>query len=352
LRGLPFVLPDETNWDLLLSLALSHGVLLLVHRSLLAIGVEAPDFFLDAVHRLRISAERLAENLEHLLAEFAERGIEVIPLKGPVLAQALYGDTSLRSSTDLDLLVRRRDFAGAEAILLDWGFVARRPSDYDRGFLRDRLAVELHHKIASPRYCQFNVDEIWSRSSLDRFRSQPIRVMCDDDLVLYLCAHGLKHGYSRLIWILDVARALRGRDQRGCEELMRRARRSGLAPWLLVGCEVVRRMFPQQLPEKMDAVIAASPRAAARARRAAERLFSEDQPIAVGDHCEFYLQSEPSALNRWSFRLGYLAPTPSDCLWAERHRLGRGFAILTRPFRLLLKYGPSRLWQSMFPPPA
>jgi len=47
--------------------------------------------------------------------------------------------------------------------------------------------------------------------------------MSDDDLVLYLVFHGLKHGFSRLIWILDVAMALKGLRNCSFGELMRRA---------------------------------------------------------------------------------------------------------------------------------
>ena len=36
------------------------------------------------------------------------RGLEVLPYKGPVLAEALYGNVALRQFSDLDLLVRSR----------------------------------------------------------------------------------------------------------------------------------------------------------------------------------------------------------------------------------------------------
>ncbi len=81
-----------------------------------------------------------------------------------------------------------------------------------------------------------------------------------------------------------LARALQGWRDRDYELLMRQAQRQGLEPWLLIGCEVVRAMFPQQLPEAMDAVIAASPRAAQRARLAAARLFSEETEVVVNDY--------------------------------------------------------------------
>ena len=209
--------------------------------------------------------------------------------------------------------------------------------------------MELHFELASPRFFPFDIDGIWSRSRGSDFRGKPARAMSKGDLVLYLCAHGLKHGFSRLIWILDLSRALQGWKPREYQELMKQAHRQGLCPWLLIGCEVVRAMFPQQLPAALDAVIAASPAALERARRTAERLFSVDQQVVVNDYRGFYLQAEPNPLKRWRYRLRYLSPTYTDSLWARRHRIDPRLMVILRPFRLLDKYGLSRVLLILFP---
>ena len=351
LRGLPFNLPDDTNWGALLILAEENGVLLLLDRLLLASGVNIAGSFRDAAQECRAAAESLAAALETLLLDFARQGIEVIPLKGPALALALYGDAALRQSNDIDLLVRREDFSNAESLLLGQGFgPLGAASEHDRRFLRGELLVELHFELASPRFFPFDIDGIWSRSIHTDFRGRPARAMSKCDLVLYLCAHGLKHGFSRLIWILDLSHALQGWQPHEYEELlMKQAHRQGLRPWLLIGCEVVRAMFPQQLPVALDAAIARSPAALERARHTAARLFSMEQQVVVNDYRGFYLQAEPNPLKRWDYRLRYLMPTYTDYLWARRHRISPRLMIILRPFRLLEKYGLSRVWQILFP---
>jgi Uncharacterised nucleotidyltransferase len=350
LRELPCDIPEDTNWEILLGLAEQNGVLLLLYRTLLALGADMPDFFRDAARECRAAAELLGAELESLLHGFVGSGIEVLPLKGPALALTLYGDGSLRQSNDVDLLVRRDDFPHAEALLLGWGFTALgAPSEHDRRFLRGGLLVELHFELASPRFFPFDIDGIWSRSRRIDFRGKQARAMSNIDLVLYLCAHGLKHGFSRLIWILDLAGALQRLEPSEYRELMRQAQRRGLRPWLLIGCEVVRAMFPQQLPIELDAAMAASPEALRRARSAVAKLFSADQQVVVNDYRGFYLQAEPNPLKRWGYRLRYLAPTYTDYLWARRRRISPGLMVILRPFRLLEKYGPSRVWQILFP---
>lgn len=350
LRNLPFCVPDDTNWQALLDLAAAHGVLLLIHCSFLRNHIEIPDFFSSAVEEHKKKAEKYAEQLKHLLQQFAQQGIETLPLKGPVLAETLYGDVALRSYVDLDLLVRRDDYERAAALLLDLGFTAGMVNEYNGGFRYDGTKVELHFEVVPPRAFRFDVNAIWSRSRRDHFRGKPIRVMCDQDLVLFLCAHGLKHGFSRLIWILDLARALRSVGHRGAKELMQRAEEQDMELWLPIGCEVVRAMFPQELPQAIDAVIAESPEAAKRAHNAAATLISKGLEEVVTDHGIFYLQTEEGLIRRWRYRLSFLAPTDQDYQWAERHRINRGLMPILRPLRLLRKYGPSKAWQIIFPP--
>src|SRR5579863_1244942 len=352
LRGAAIEPPSNLDWRIVLRLARANGVLALIDDRLRASGVQTPEWFLEQAREVLEAGERLARELELLLNAFGARSIEIMPLKGPAMGQALYGDVGLRPSVDLDLLVRHRDLERSEALLRELGFTAKPTSDYDVRFRRDGLSVELHFELASPQYCKFDIDGVWARSRAGEFRGRPIRAMSDEDLVFYLCAHGLKHGFSRLIWIADIARALAQCAPGGCEQLMRDARRQGLAAWLLLGCEVVRAFFPEQLPAEMDTAIEPVKAAAMRARGVAERLFSEERALVLSDHRELYLEAEPSALRRWRYRCRYFAPTGSDFLWAKKHGIRPELMVALRPFRVLKKYGAGKVWLTLFPPRA
>jgi hypothetical protein len=353
LRGQPFTVLQDLGWQVLLELAEAHGVLLLLDQAFRERHVHTPDFFATAVRKHLDVVARFAAELEELLKQLAKEGIEVLPLKGPVLAEALYGNVTMRSCDDLDLLVRREDFPRAGQLLLDLGLAARTAGDdYHRKFLREGVLVELHYGVASPRSFPFDLDGVWDRARSEQFRDQPMRVMSDGDLVLFLCLHGLKHGFSRLIWISDLARALESVRNDGAQELAKHAQRQGLEQALLIGCQIVREVLPQQLPSEMEALLAESPQAAERAQHAVKRLFSEgtganNDPEIWG----LYLQTEGSARQRWRRRLSFLMPTAGDYAWADRHRIYRGLMPAIRPFRLLHKYGASRAWRILFPPP-
>ena len=64
----------------------------------------------------------LTSQLLALLDAFAAHGIAVVPLKGPAMAESLYPGPELRPSSDLDLLVRKRDIEGAVSVLAQEGY--------------------------------------------------------------------------------------------------------------------------------------------------------------------------------------------------------------------------------------
>jgi hypothetical protein len=349
LRGVPLDIPAGIDWQALQALAEQNGVLLPVYSRLMDLGANVPESLQQAVLAARASAEAMAAELERLLRAFQQRGIEVLPLKGPALALALYGDAAMRPANDLDLLVRSGHFPRAEALLLDLGFAGLGAAgDHDRRFLRGKLLVELHFALASPRFFPFEINGIWSRSSLTNFRGLPVRAMSPNDLVFYLCAHGLKHGFSRLIWILDLAHALRGWASGDYRALVNQAQSQGLLAWLLIGCEVVRIVLPEQMPEGVDAAVAESPAALRRARRAALMLFPKEPDAEGVDYRALYLQAEASPVRRWRYRLQFLAPTRTDEIWAQRHRIHPRLMFLLRPIRLMGKHGLARVWRMLF----
>lgn len=339
---------SSIDWPSLLKEAEAHGILLLVHEALTTGGIEVPDFFREAAIAQWVSMQMLTTGLQSALTLLD--GIEVMPLKGPLLSESLYGDIALRYSNDLDLLVHPNNFAQAEAILLANEFTAAEKDDYHCKFTRDNLIIELHHDLASPRGLPFDVNGVWVRSAPASFRDRPIRVMSQFDRALYLCLHGLKHSFTRLIWIADIERALIeiNKAPSGIDSLIQFARELDLQAALFVACEAVRSTLG--LPSEIEAHLKRYPMQTNAARRAAQLLLEENVP--AGDDPEiwgFYLEFETGFRSRWRRRLGFFTPTVEDRKWVAGKGLPRAFAPLLRPFRLLKKYGMGRAWSLLFP---
>lgn len=84
--------------------------------------------------------------LSRIQNDLDARGIRALPLKGPVLAEALYGDPGLRHMSDLDILVASEDLAGAAAVLAKQGYELQPEDHRERGL--PRLHINLTHTSA------------------------------------------------------------------------------------------------------------------------------------------------------------------------------------------------------------
>jgi hypothetical protein len=142
--------PAAIDWPELLELADSHGVLTLFCKRY---SGELPEPFVSRVHSQWIAAAYLTSELEGLLEQFSLHSLEVLPLKGPLLAQVLYGSPGLRRSDDLDLLVQRQDFCKAQSLLIDLGFEPDyQTDDYHQSALNCTSQLPLP---AAPRWTWF-----------------------------------------------------------------------------------------------------------------------------------------------------------------------------------------------------
>ncbi len=155
----------------------------ILHRQLVLAQVE-----------LEVQKALQAQNITHIF------------LKGPALNQALWGRRLMRYSGDLDVLIAPEDGRKAHTILQSLGFEAhlslkkmlfhqrfhRLSTKKDIAYWRERAflqKVELHWKT----YC---TEFIVRQSRLEGF--------ADEAYVLYLCLHAAKHGWSRLMWLVDI----------------------------------------------------------------------------------------------------------------------------------------------------
>jgi hypothetical protein len=315
----------------------------------------APLPFVTAWRAGWVTAELLATELELLLDAFSENGIEVMPLKGPVLAEALYGDRTARQSGDLDLLVESRQFPAAKALLLGMGFTAEPPRriDFHQVFHKPRTMVELHWSLGQPGSCPLGTEEVWSRSTTGAFGRRVVRTMAEEDLVLYLGYHMLKHHCRKLLWTADLSRAFAHVEEHGAwEEQFRAAQKGKMERLLLCTCLVVREVLGRTLPPELAAADLELPEMQHQVQ-----VFFEIQSASQAEAMRFpeiwrpTAQIGAGAWVRWH-GLDRLLPTGRDREWAESRGIPNPLLWLLlpvlRPLRILCKYGFVRAGRAFF----
>lgn len=218
----------EPDWEWLLAAAERHAVLPLLARRLPELGAGgAVPPHIAARLRARYDENALRNlaftgTLAELLGRLAGAGVEAMPIKGPALAISAYGDLALRQFGDLDIVVRPADFGRARSLLGEWGYRAPpeltdagertlRSSDHHLPLAHDesKLRVELHWSLDNGRPGRIlDGDWVWANARTVSLLGREVPALSWSALLVYLCVHGAKHGWTNLGWIRDVAGVL------------------------------------------------------------------------------------------------------------------------------------------------
>jgi len=264
------------SWPRLLALADAHGVSPLVARNLESLGWPCvPPSAREALEaRRRINAARalrLGRALARALDELGAAAVPVIPLKGPALAEALFGDAALREFSDVDILVPRASVARACAALAAAGYArdAREepvaPGEVDwllegnieYGFISPDppgCLVELHWDIAW-RWCPGPdaLADLWADARPRAFRGREAQAVGPEWDLLYLAVHAARHRWGRLKWLVDVHELCARREIDGAA-VGDKARRFGLGAVVAITLGACRALLGTPVPPGAPAV--------------------------------------------------------------------------------------------------
>ena len=216
-------LADPLDWNKLRQLAAYHRVQPLLYERLMeyAAGTVPADVLVDLSVEFRRSTARslyLTGELIAITKAFAAANIAALPHKGPLLAQAAYGDLALREFTDLDLLIYPADLPVAIKLLAECGFLP--PIDLgwvsppallrwtgEMSYASPRgVSVDLHWRLTPSHYpVQLDPEILWrSRTSVTLAGSE-LPSVTPEALLLLLAVHGAKHCWEAIGWLADVA---------------------------------------------------------------------------------------------------------------------------------------------------
>jgi hypothetical protein len=211
----------DIDWELFIQLSIHHRVFPVIYKRI--IDINNSDIPSHVVQVLRQHYQKnifrmlqLSGETEFIAQIFAKQEIRTLFLKGPVLATHLYGDISLRTSADLDILIPIDQLGNAEEILLTYGYIK---DDYIQTVLNDwkwrhhhitfyhpqkKIKVEIHWRLNPGPAKEPSFKHLWERKREIALSRNPIFILGNEDLFLFLVSHGARHGWSRLRWLLDI----------------------------------------------------------------------------------------------------------------------------------------------------
>ncbi len=256
----------EPDWDLLRRTAGDHGVLPFLYSRLKEAARDlVPQAEMDRWKGLYQANGRrnlvMTARLLKVLRVFDAHGIRAVPFKGPVLAETAYGDIALRTFSDLDILVHKRDIPKVKELLVAGGFrpwyaftkrqegaYLKQVKEYPFEAGNGELQLDVHWEFAARYMGDRDIRGALDRTRPGRVGGGEVSLLSDEDTLLMLCLHGTYHLWTRLGLVCDVARFLEARAEMDLPEVLRKAEEHGLRRDFLLGLALARDLLGAEVP--------------------------------------------------------------------------------------------------------
>ncbi len=359
----------EIDWAYLLRMAELHGLIPLLYWNVKATSPElVPSSIMERIHvQFLANAGRnllLTRELLKMLNLLEANGILAIPFKGPVLASSLYGNLALRTFSDLDILILKKDIAKAKDVLLSSGLqwqsqlTAAQKANYlqdDYGCLTfsdkcGRVIVELDRGL-SPRELpwSFDLEHFARRLTQISLEGKMVPAFSPEDLLLILCLHGAKHRWERLGWVCDLAELMRVHAGLDWRRVLEEAATQGCSRMLLLGLLLAHNLLETDLPEEVFSKIQAEPVVQSLGHSIVQKLVSDtDAPMGTWTFIHFYLRLSENFKDRAAYSLRMVfTPTVDDWQILPLPASLSFLYYFTHPLRLLGKYGLDSVRRSL-----
>ena len=295
--------------------------------------------------------------------------VPFLVLKGLALAENVYPHFAMRTTSDLDILIRREDLLRADDALVPAGYHAQDSTprrallnppgylaslEYHRpGSVFSYLHLHWHLVNTSTPAIGFikNIDmeRIWEKSRTGIVAGVEVLLLSPEHLVIYLCEHGLRvgHSFDRLSLICDLYYAIKNPGTQLDWDLAEaEANELGLRNFVYLGLKIVQAYGGKKFLSDETMAIFTPP-----ALSVCERLFLRMQLKGRrlrGSSYLVYLTASKGIFNKG--RLIFRTLFPPRLILAQRAmqgaaglpalylgRLGETFSQLMRLARLLVR---------------
>jgi len=335
-----------TNWDVLR--------IFVTHLGSAGAETMVPQ---DILVEFKRESKQIAARNWFLIQEFLaikttlqELGIQPFVFKGPALGIQAYDHALARRFSDIDLVIRQDQVVAVIELMTQLGFQstfrftpnAKRhwaQSGRDFGFFRDGLALDFHQRfVEGPRFLGLTAED-WLVSNDVQLESDTIRVFTPEMTVLALCIHGIRHTWTPLKFLADLAHFVHSQGQIDWNLLRHRASRMGCLQIVAIGLHLANRVCGLQLPEAAQVVMVLTKRGR-RLLNGYQRRATEIDPTI---DAVILFHGVYDALDTLGYRLRYLAyffltPSLNDFDLVALPRPLHGLYVVIRPLRLAWRF--------------
>lgn len=288
-----------SDWQKVICLSSFHRVGALLYNSL---KKTCPDSVPpEILSRLKKKyADNAARNLSlsikllKIINLFKKNNVRAIPFKGPVIAEKAYEDLNLRSFSDLDILIKKKDVPTAKNLLVQYGFKAefKLSPELEQKYLKyensisfynkNNLSIDLHWEITG----RYLLNHLYFESFADRlqitsFLGQKITCLPDDVMLVYLSVHGTSHCWNKFEWLCCFVELIKRQNEKTIINAFNLAETLGAKRIFLLGLYLGQNLLDAQYPKKIEIAITSDQGIISCANKIKKQMF--EQKIYLND---------------------------------------------------------------------
>lgn len=263
------ILLETTQLDQqkLLKLAYAHAVFPLLYKTLYKLFPhhtlieEIKPYYLAHVQYNMAMTTALSK----IVSKFKEANIPVLHLKGPILSQQLYNDIGSRQFGDLDILIKKENLKDVLQLLEEAHYNPEIILQQETrevffnavnvlGFhhASSHTRIEVHWELLSKNYAiEWDTSLLWKASQTVSINNHSFNTLTKEHTLLYLCLHGSKHLFERLLWVCDIDRILRTQQNIQWVKVQQEAKSLGIMRMLFIGLSLSHTLFQTPLPTEI-----------------------------------------------------------------------------------------------------
>jgi hypothetical protein len=344
------------DWQAFLDLAERHRVRPLVYKNLTKacwdlVPADMQQQWQRNARAIGRRALRVTGALLKIAALFEKEQIPVVALKGPVLAQEVYGSTTLREFVDLDLLVRERDFLKAVTTLqrlnyrADWDVdpctqlqFLRYQGETSFAKAKSGLIIDLHWRVAAENNAlPLDAAFFWPRFRPVQFEGQRLLGFAPEDLALYLAAQGGHDEWSDFRRLCDLAALIHRHPHLEWDSVVQEANRLHGLRVLLLGLRLAAELLDVPLPEIVENRMREDSTLSALANQSLAKITARNPPDDFRRSL-FQIQVKERLWDKTRLAFGLLTDrTDTDGQWIMLPKAIWPLYRALRPLRQLIK---------------
>lgn len=268
------LLSENIDWERIINMAIYHKVMPLLHKTLIThFKHEVPGRVLEKISdyfaKNSLFTMALSAALVNVLRILNQNGIDVLPVKGALLAERLYGSFAMRTYGDLDILVRQEDFEKSLDVLQKNNYTLV-PEGISRstflkfskfkyhGQLLDQTGacIELHWELTG-----FYVSEPITLESLKPFLIKSsvfdyqVLDLSNEMLFLFLCMHGNRHQLNQIDFICSIAELIEKSPNLDWKLILELGLKYKMIRRILLVMVLVNKLFNKSVPFEIEQLI-------------------------------------------------------------------------------------------------